>query len=823
MHLDKKWDIYLIHHAHTDIGYTELQDKIMKYHIDYIRQAITILNESEGNPESVFSNFKWQCENHWQVENFYSVANAHEKSDFERHVKKQKIGLSGNYLNFTELISEDVLCKYQQEMNAFSEKIDYPINSAMTADINGYAWGYADALFDYGVENLFSCVHTHHGMFPVFQKQIPFFWESPKGNNVLVWLGDHYFLGNELFFAPHAGTHYMIQDEYSKLQAEHLILCHSEKETEATEFEITEVRLQRYLKNLELEQYPYSFVPCMISGAVTDNSPPNKEIAKRIDLLNEKYDGQIRIQMVTLEEFFHHVRAESYDIPVYKGDWNDWWADGIGSTPAAVKLYKDALRKYDLCKKLFIDKEEKSVQHMNQAAEKLALYSEHTWGHSSSVLEPWDTKVSELEMKKTAYAVDAHNSISLCLDNLLDHKGQVSIRQNKKQIYGIINPHDVFLETIAIFYIEFWEYIEGISFNAEIPIEVYDIISGELYQHQVKQVARAYEIEVLLKLFSKEEKTIGIRLAKNMTILTTTNFIDKGSEGVSDLAGLDKCDTTPSAIETPFFKISFDTTNGISSIFDVKKDCELIDPNAEHALFIGIYEITNFTTNDSCQTRREMGRNRKSPYTKRYVSKLNGINQISNGSVYTELLLEYHLEGTGFYKVLLKIYKTVARIDTSVRIHKHSLWEPENLYVALPLTAGENEIRYIDKTGCILRPGIDQLPGSNQEYYLVQNAVVMRGIKKSVVILLKDAPLVTFGDLNAKQIKLCTQNNYEVNHGVLYSWVMNNFWETNFKADLGGFYEFSYSILLTEPDEPQVTMNYCKVVGEGFVSFPRNN
>ena len=36
----KNWTIYLIHHSHTDIGYTERQEKLMKYHKDFILQAI---------------------------------------------------------------------------------------------------------------------------------------------------------------------------------------------------------------------------------------------------------------------------------------------------------------------------------------------------------------------------------------------------------------------------------------------------------------------------------------------------------------------------------------------------------------------------------------------------------------------------------------------------------------------------------------------------------------------------------------------------------------------------------------------------------------
>ena len=52
--------------------------------------------------------------------------------------------------------------------------------------------------------------------------------------------------------------------------------------------------------------------------------------------------------------------------------------------------------------------------------------------------------------------------------------------------------------------------------------------------------------------------------------------------------------------------------------------------------------------------------------------------------------------------------------------------------------------------------------------------------------------LITLGDLEARRIVLCSGHDDERNRDHVYSWPMNNFWETNFKADLGGFYEFRY-------------------------------
>lgn len=44
----KKWTVYVIHHSHTDIGYTDRQEKITQYHADYIRQVMDILDAARN-------------------------------------------------------------------------------------------------------------------------------------------------------------------------------------------------------------------------------------------------------------------------------------------------------------------------------------------------------------------------------------------------------------------------------------------------------------------------------------------------------------------------------------------------------------------------------------------------------------------------------------------------------------------------------------------------------------------------------------------------------------------------------------------------------
>ncbi len=49
---------------------------------------------------------------------------------------------------------------------------------------------------------------------------------------------------------------------------------------------------------------------------------------------------------------------------------------------------------------------------------------------------------------------------------------------------------------------------------------------------------------------------------------------------------------------------------------------------------------------------------------------------------------------------------------------------------------------------------------------------------------------------------------------------MNNFWETNFDADLGGFYEFRYTVTWGPSlANPAVALGRCRVLNHGITAF----
>ena len=95
--LRRKWHIDVLHHSHTDIGYTDYQEKMELYHADYLRQVLGILDAIDRGERPGCEGFKWQCENIWQVENFYKFATEAEKRACSARVAEGRIAPRREY------------------------------------------------------------------------------------------------------------------------------------------------------------------------------------------------------------------------------------------------------------------------------------------------------------------------------------------------------------------------------------------------------------------------------------------------------------------------------------------------------------------------------------------------------------------------------------------------------------------------------------------------------------------------------------------------------------------------------------------------------
>lgn len=813
--LTRKWRIFAIHHSHTDIGYTQRQEKIEQFHIGYIRQAIAIAEAAESGKRPDWQGFKWTCETFWAVERFLEEASSDERERFAALLRRGDLELSGNYLNMTELVDYDLLSKKLKAANAYASTIGVQVDSAMTADINGYSWGYSQALFDAGINNLLSCVHNHHGMFPVGRKLTPFYWETPKGDKVLVWNGEHYMMGNDLGLSPGAVLSYTIQDELNGvgIVKEHLKLA--------------ETRIERYLQQLEAEDYPYDFVLVNVMGLVNDNAPPNGTVAAFIQQWNERHGDSVEIEMTTLSNFFRHLREQSEEIPTYRGDWPDWWSDGTASTPMHTQVFRDAQRTLKTIQSLEADTPTTSAK-LADAEYQLMMYAEHTWGYHSSINEPWHPFVQALAVRKEAYAANASRSVYELLDQILKRHGEATLAADIPYRYKVINPYGDKVSTIVHLYLD--------GFGPALPtlfpngLEIYEEATLQTVPHQMESVSRGNQITIFAELEAKEERYYRIRPKSVARAVTTNSTKLSGLNNIYDLQNLypvigveeRAVRIGPNHIESPYVRVEWVPGRGIVSWIDKNTGHELIRADAAHEAFTPVYEITKAESEHKmAEVRSWMGRNRKGPDVQRDAGRLTGVRTITEGDLYAVVELRFEVAGMSHYSLYLKAYRDLPRVDVAVRLHKDSVWDPENIYISLPFAPlAEDSQLWLDKAGAPVRPGIDQLPGTLIDFYSIQEGLAWLSDAGGLILSTPDTPLLQTGSLEYGMRQLNGQQNADEKPNPLYAWAMTNYWETNFKATLGGFYEFRYRLQWGEEwNSPKKALNQCRVLNTELPAF----
>lgn len=771
--------VYVIHHSHTDIGYTDLQERVIDVQVDYIRTVLDIM----ARPENV--QFRWNCETLFCVEEFFKSAAQGQWETFCRLAAEGKIGLSANYLNFNDLVDCQVYAERLAQWQTRLAPWGAAMKTAMMADINGISMGYRDAMLENGVEFLFTNIHCHHGMYPLYQNQSAFFWENAAGQRLLVWNGEHYNLGNVLGIKPNHNTNFMIQDRLGT------------DRSAQDGVEALYQNLRDYLDSCESQGYAYDFILTAVSGVFSDNAPPEIEILRTIQAFNARYGDEVQLKMVSLQELYAAIAPRLADVPVYRGDLTDWWANGVGSTPYAVKHYLDARHRYQLCRRLDERAGEKYPELYAAAQDNLLLYAEHTWGHSSTITNPYDTMVLNLDMRKNSYASKAHEAASRMLNRIAVERGDTLRYYNTAGKIRACGVNDRPGKRLVEFFIES-PVIQGMEIRNQ---------AGELLPCQVSPHPRGRSIRFVDDFLPREEKTYTYRAVETPKEVNNTRRCYVGAEQIRDIVNdYDPVSyRLPYEAETACFRLRYRVHQGVLSLVDKSTGRELLGEGFA-PLFTPIYEVTPVINGNEEQERRFMGRNIRGKHARVYAGELETVDCVERGPVFTLIRLRYSLPGTVRADMFVKLYEAMPRIDFRLELGKTISSDIESVFLPLNLHVPDSQL-YLRKGGReSFRPGVDQLPGTCMEFYMSDDGLAYVSQSGSALLAARDTPLFYMGELRHHPIRLC-DTKPENNSRPVYAWLMNNNWETNFKMDLSGFCEYCFSLWLDSTSSPESALD----------------
>ena len=138
-------------------------------------------------------------------------------------------------------------------------------------------------------------------------------------------------------------------------------------------------------------------------------------------------------------------------------------------------------------------------------------------------------------------------------------------------------------------------------------------------------------------------------------------------------------------------------------------------------------------------------------------------------------------------KLEIRLYETEKRLELHFDIRKQAITKAEAMYVSFPFQMKDWHIDY-EAQGGVVQPGVNQLPGSASDWQTVQHFISVKNKDAQIILGSDEIPLVQFGDINLGKWQYIAK----VARPTIYSWVMNNYWFTNFRASQDGEFKFSY-------------------------------
>jgi len=678
--------------------------------------------------------FRWTCESAWVTREYIRTRPTEQIERLKKRIAEGRIEVTGMYANMAEIADENVMYDFLQPLKEF-KRLNIPVKIAMQDDVNGIAWCMPDYFKNTGIKYLVMGINETRSILP-FDKPTCFWWESPSGERLLAFRADHYMTGN--FYGL----------ESKAIKPEEML---------------------GHLAEIDSKGYPFDRIGIQFSGYFTDNAPPSTAACELVKQWNAKYECP-KLRLATASEFPEYVEENYSDkLPVYKSAWLDWWTDGYGSTSRETAEVRKTQNMKQVDEGMFAmvsmlgGKLSPSLENnLDHISENAIFFDEHTCGADESINRPFSENSTKQWLMKGAYAWEALKKVTLLNEEALARL-QGFMKKAQFPLIYVVN-------TLG------WERSGSVELFIDYEVlplkksfKITDISTGKEITAQLLHERRegAYWVLEVSKIPALGYKAFKIELGNNAEPATSENK------------------TNAEILENAYYKITIDKTSGaISSLLDKELNQELVD--SQNPWKLG--QLVRETLPD---------RDKMTP-SHSAVSNIK-IEHGTDGPVWESIRITADMEGfekgtAGSPKGLvteIRLFKNVKKIDFQFKGAKEIVTTPEALYVAFPFALPQSRIVF-ETIGGILTQG-QQLTGSSSDWNAAQNFVSVRGKTGQIIVVSNEIPLWQFSDFNLGKFERYPKPGKTS----LYSWVMNNYWFTNFRAFQEGGFHWGYQITST--------------------------
>jgi len=476
------------------------------------------------------------------------------------------------------------------------------------------------------------------------------------------------------------------------------------------------------------------------------------------------------LRLATISEFLEQVKTKhASELPVIHGAWPDWWIDGFGSsalTTAYTRVaHTDFIANNGLMAIAVIMGSEitKHVENLHQQIfEDLAFYDEHTFGAAESITDPMcENSVVQLG-EKLSYTWEAVKKNGILREEVMGCVQNQLPSYPKEASVSVINTLN-------------WNrsgnvnlYIDHQILPGDRQFKIIDADNKEIKAQSWSERAEGS----YWTLFADKVPAMGY---SSYRIMVSGEPLKR--QGPAKFTG---------SLENQWYLLKIDSVTGkITSLFDKELHRELIDKSVKYGFGEFIYETLG-------KNREQISNGHLEEY-KRVVWERIKVSGVTKGPVWISIRLTGQLPacaGMDGIQCEIRLYSAEKKVEFRYSMKKLAVTDPEGVYISFPFNMKKENKMFFEVAGATVEAGKDQINGSATDWQGIQNYVSLTDDSCRVVFVSPEIPIVQLGDINLGKFSTVVQKPGPV----VYSWVLNNYWTTNFLASQEGELKWTYQI-----------------------------
>jgi hypothetical protein len=462
------------------------------------------------------------------------------------------------------------------------------------------------------------------------------------------------------------------------------------------------------------------------------------------------------------------VRQFGDAVPVLRGDGGPYWEDGIASNAFYAALGRQneqralSAEKLSTLSSLINPSVRPDPDALDRLWKNLLLMDEHTWDADRSVSDPESEESVRQQLTKEARATEGKRLLEQVLD---------------QSMAAIANYVQGPSGTLVVFNSLSWPHSGLVEFDLRKGLEIAGLSSQQPVRYEV--------------LFSGKNFDRVRFLADNVPAVGYKCFTLRQTKAVP--AAPQK--SLETAVESPFYKLVLDPQSGsVRSIFDKELGRELVDGASPYRFDQYVY-----VSGGDQLPNRLLQYSTVAPVPELVVHAASGgrLIAVTKLAFGTLVQTESSSMNTPRIETSIVLFDVQKKIEFINRVHKDKVYTKEGVYFAFPLAMEHPQFRYEIQNGFV-DPSRDQLPGAGKEWFSVQHWVATEQGGVTAALVPVDASLVALGDI----VRGTWPEEFGQRPGTIFSYVMNNYWDTNYAAAQGGDFTFRYVLTSGNNLEP---------------------